>query len=114
MVPTILLFLVLLAGCGTVKPYVELKGVVQNEEGSDWMIRSARPWVHDKPFVPRLHVQAGFEWPNRYDLYIATGTESLNWVHLGVAKTFGTYESAQKYNFIFKFFKCSSCIIYNI
>ena len=87
-----------LFGCAS-SPYLIVKGVYQHDRGSDWVLQPERKWINGSN-NPRLHIQAGLEWENNLDCpYIASGTDQLRWVHLGCAKTFGSYDSNKRFNF---------------
>lgn len=98
----VILFIALLSGCAS-SPFLDMKAVWQHDRGSDWMLRPEREWI-DGPNNPRLHVAAGLEWENRVDCpYIASGTDDLEWVHIGCSKTFGRYEPNQTFNLFGEF-----------
>jgi len=88
----LLIALVLLSGCASVtekaEPYFDMKVVWQNDSGSDWMLRSARPWVDDGRF--RYQAAVGLEWDHNIDCpFLAVSYQSLNWTQIGCAKSFG-------------------------
>jgi hypothetical protein len=86
-----LLLLFLLSGCAS-SPFIDTKLVIQNNRGSDWMLRPQREWINDNN-NPRLHVVVGLEWGHQIDCpYIASGTDKLRWVHIGCAKAWGKKE----------------------
>lgn len=86
----LLLVILPLTGCaymGKPAPYLDTKIVWQNDDGSDWMLRPEREWI-DETNNPRFHVHLGLEWAHNIDCpYIATGTDALEWLHFGCAKT---------------------------
>lgn len=88
-----LLILLVLSGCASItenaEPYWDTKVVWQNDSGSDWMLRSARPWVDDGRW--RVQFGPGIEWDGGWDCpYLMTAPfQSLNWVHIGCGKRWG-------------------------
>jgi hypothetical protein len=82
-----------LSGCASItenaEPYFDTKVVWQNDSGSDWMLRSARPWVNDGKW--RIQFGVGLEWDKGWDCpYLQSASfQSLNWVHLGCGKRWG-------------------------
>ncbi len=85
----------LVSGCTSTKayfgqptPYFDAKVVWQNDSGTDWMLRSARPWVDDGRI--RYQAAVGVEWQHNVDCpFLAVSYQSLNWTHIGCAKSFG-------------------------
>ena len=67
---------------------MDLKVAYQNDRGSDWMLRSDREWVRNGP--TSLQAAVGVEWDNNIDCpFIAVAYQTLNWTHIGCAKSFG-------------------------
>lgn len=95
-----LIAVLLLSGCASVtekaEPYFDTKVVWQNDSGTDWMLRSARPWVDDGRW--RTQFGVGLEWDKGWDCpYVqAAPFQSLNWVHLGCGKGFGGKPGPEK------------------
>jgi uncharacterized protein YceK len=88
----LLVALVLLSGCASVteraEPYFDMKVVWQNDSGSDWMLRSSRSWVNDGKI--RYQAAVGIEWDHNIDCpFLAVSYQSLNWAHIGCAKSWG-------------------------
>jgi len=89
----IIIVLLSLAGCASMmqraEPYFDVKMVWQNDSGTDWMLRSARPWVEDGRFRSQFGV--GIEWDKGWDCpYLQVSPfQSLNWTHIGCGKRWG-------------------------
>lgn len=92
------LVLFFLVGCAS-SPYLDTKLVYQHNAGTDWMLQPEREWINTTN-NPRIHIALGLEWEHQLDCpYIASGTDVLGWVHLGCAKTFGTYKPTRRFDF---------------
>lgn len=101
----IILVLAILSGCASTmekaEPYFDVKVVWQNDRGSDWMLRSDRPWVRDSQW--RTEMGVGIEWDKGWDCpYLQVAQfQSLNWTHIGCGKRWGGLPSEKKAKLFF-------------
>ena len=84
--------------CYAASPYLTLKRVYQNDRGSDWVLSPERDWINGSN-NPRLHIHVGLAWDRNISCFGATGTDYLEWVHVGCSKDWGSYNPDRRFNF---------------